>query len=571
MSFKSLDAIRRRSTPIEVDLIESYAQRRINRRDFIKRGVVIGLGIPTMSAVIAACGGDDTDSSSTTAADPASGGEPVQGGNLIVANIVGDSASGLDPVNMLDFGTYNVLAQSFEPLVGVADDGGIGPTALATSWTPNDDGSVWTFDLREGVTWQNGGDFTSADVAATMDRLVAQGNAGLAGVIAEGAVDASDPLKAVFTLEQPNGNFPFLVSMFNAQALITPADYSDGTTLNERPDGTGAWTLESFDPSTFVAKFVRNPDWWGGQTPLDAIELRGFEELGTAMTAMASRDIDAIQQLQVIGGEGLLDDPDFVLLTPPSASHSQIWFNTQQGNEFVDRLVRQALAYTIDREQMINSLFNGRAELGNDHPILASLPFYDPEAVPQRSRDIEMAKSLLAEAGVDSVTSAIDLADIQEHPDMATIMQQNAAEAGFDLSVRSQSNSTFYGAAWCPGPSDSDDTLPCDNSTPLGIVAWGHRPVPDIYLGSALTTGAVWNASNYANSAYDDVFSQYQRSVTVDEQKSAIGDIMRILHEETPACYPFFSNYLSGHDKGVVGMQATALGQSILSGAAKTE
>lgn len=100
--------------------------------------------------------------------------------------------------------------------------------------------------------------------AATMDRLAAQGNAGLAGVIGEGAVDASDPTKAVFTLIEANGNFPVLVSLFNAQSVITPEDYSDGTTLDARPDGTGAWVLDSFDPTTFVATFNRNPDWWGG-------------------------------------------------------------------------------------------------------------------------------------------------------------------------------------------------------------------------------------------------------------------------------------------------------------------
>ncbi len=570
MNWKLLDLLRRDAGPVEVDLVESYAQRKIGRRDFVRRGTIVGLSAPFMGAVIAACGSesDGEAGSDTTAGSESSGGTPTVGGSIVVAIQQGDANTGLDPVNMLDLGTYNILSQSFEYLVGVGSDGNIGDTGLATGWSPNEDGSVWTFELRQGVKWQNGGDFTSADVAATMDRLAAQGNAGLAGVIAEGAVDASDPAKAVFTLEEANGNFPVLVSAFNAQALITPADYSDGTTLDGRPDGTGAWIFDSFDPTSFVATFKRNENWWGGSTPLDSIELRGFADLGTAVTAMSSREIDAVQQFTVIGGEGLLDDENFTVLTPPAATHRQLWFNTQQG-QYTDKLVRQAMAYTMDRERMVSTLFAGRAEIANDHPILSSLPFFDADATPQRTKDIEKAKALLAEAGVESLSGTIECGDIQEIPQLAAIVQAGAAEAGLNLEVSQQSNSTFYGAAWCPGASESDPNLPCDNSAEFGIVDYGHRPIPDIFLGSALASGGVWNSSNYASAEFDQLLSDYRTAVDVDGQEAAIGGIQKVLHEDTPACYPYFYNYLSGHDNSVSGMQSTALGHTILSGASK--
>ena len=570
MDFKRLDVFRRNVGPVQLDLIESYAQGRIRRRDFLKRGMIVGLSMPVMGSIIAACGGDDEgDGGTAEGTDSDGGGGGATGGNLVVAIQQGDANSGLDPVAMLDLGTYAAISQSFEYLVGVGDDGNISDNALATSWEPNDDGSVWTFTLREGVKWQSGGDFTSADVAATMDRLAAAGNAGLGGVIDEGSVDASDPTKAVITLIEPNGNFPVLVSTFNAQAVITPADYGSGTTLDERPDGTGAWKFVSFDPTTFVVKYERNADWWGGSTPLDTIELRGFSDIGTAVTAMTSRDIDAIQQFTVIGGEGLLADDSFTVLSPPSSAHRQIVFNTQQG-QYTDKLIRRALAYCLDREQAIATLFNGRAELGNDHPILSSLPFYDADAVEQRTRDIEMAKSLLSEAGVEGVASNIETGDLQEIPDLAGLLQQNAAEAGFDLKVSTQSNSTFYGAAWCPGPNESDASLPCDGAAELNIVDWGHRPTPDVFLSSALATGGVWNSSNYSSADFDSLLSDYRTSIDVDGQKKAIGEIQKLLHEDTPAIYPYFFNYLSGHDNSVSGMQATALGHVILSGASKS-
>ena len=147
-------------------------------------------------------------------------------------------AGPLDPVAMQDLGTYGIIAQCFEYLTTLGDND-IAP-GLAEKWTPNADGSEWTFELRKGVKWQDGTDFTSADVAATMDRMVDAGNSGLKGIIEKGAVDSSDPNVAVFTLVGPNGNFPYLVSVYNPQSCITPKDYASGTTLDAKPNGTGA-------------------------------------------------------------------------------------------------------------------------------------------------------------------------------------------------------------------------------------------------------------------------------------------------------------------------------------------
>lgn len=574
MDWKRFDRARSESGPVQVDLVEAYAHGRINRRDFVKRGTIIGLSVPFMGSIIAACGGDDDEpatepSGSTATTATTAPGEPAAGGSLVVAIQQGDANSGLDPVNMQDLGTYNVCAQSLEALVGVGPDGNIGNTGLAESWEPNETGDVWTFQLREGAKWSDGSPVTSADVAATMDRLVAKNNAGLGGVIAAGAVDASDPQVAVFNLIEPNGNFPVLVSIFNAQALITPVDYSDGTTLSERPEGSGPWMLDSFDASTFVTRFVRNPNYWGPQPAIESTELRGFADISTAITAMQSRDIDVIQQFTVLAGGSLLDDPNFTVLTPPASTHREVWFNTQQ-SQFSDQRLREAIAWAVDRPFMVETLFQGRGEVGNDHPILSTLPFYDPDAVPQRERDLERARQLLSDAGVDGVETGLATGDILEIPQLGAIIQQNLAEVGINVSVNTQSNSTFYGDAWCPGPNESDPTLPCDNSADFGIVDYGHRPTPDVFLSSALATGGVWNSSNWVNSEFDSQLSAYRQSIDVDGQRAAVGEMQRILWEEVPIVMPYFYNYLSGHSNDVSGVQSTALGHTLLGGASKT-
>ena len=581
MDFKRLDQTRSSVGPIELDLIESYAQGKVSRRDFVRRGTMIGLSVPVMGGIIAACGGSDSDSAPAAPAAPAGTEAPAAapapvateapaaaGGDIVAGIQTGDANSGLDPVNMLDLGTYAVLSQSFEYLVGLGPDGNIAATALATEWSPNADASQWTFKLRSGVTWQDGGTpLTAADVVATIERMVAVG-AGLAGVVSAGGAEAPDDSTVVINLDSPNGNLPVLVSLFNPQSLITPVDYSNGTTLSDRPTGTGAWMLADFDPSAFRAKFVPNPNWWGGAVKLDSVTLQGFESGGTKVAAFAAGEIDIIQDFSISDGANLLQDDAVKVLRPPSSNHRQIWFNTQlpEGGPFTDPRVRQAVCYAINREQLVNTVYEGQAQIGNDHPIFPTLPFFD-DAQEQRPYDPEMAKQLLSDAGyADGIEMPIQVGDLGEIPAIAAIVEQNLAAVGIKTPVSVTPNSDFYGEYWCTGaswgsqPGTAGPGIPCGASAQIGIVDYGHRPTPDIFFGRALATDGDWNSSNYASSTFDGLFGDYQAATDVAGQKTAVGKIQRLLHEDAPACYPFFFNYLSATSGAINGFETTALG-----------
>lgn len=576
MDWKRLDSARRDAGAMEVDLIEAYAHGKVNRRDFVKRGTIIGLSVPFMGSIIAACGGSDDDAAPTTEGSSddaaptteAAAADAPAGGEITAGIQTGDANSGLDPVNMLDLGTYAVLSQSFEYLVGLGDDGNIAATALATEWTPNDDATQWTFKLREGVTWQEGGAaLTSADVAATIDRMVEVG-AGLAGIVSAGSTETPDDLTVVMNLDAPNGNLPVLVSLFNPQSLVTPTDYTNGTTLNDRPTGTGAWMLDDFDPSAFRARFVPNPNWWGGAVKLDAVTLQGFETGGTKVAAFSAGELDIIQDFSISDGATLLEDDGVTVLTPPSANHRQLWFNTQlpEGGPFTDPRVRQAVCHAVNREQLVNTVYEGQAIIGNDHPVFPTLPFFD-DSQEQRGYDPELARQLLSDAGYpDGFESTLQVGDLGEIPAVAAIIEQNLAEVGITTPVGVTPNSDFYGEYWCTGasygtqPETSGPGRPCGASADIGIVDYGHRPTPDIFFGRALATDGDWNSSNYNSTEFDSLFADYQAGTDVESQKTAVGAIQRLLHEDAPACYPFFFNYLSATSSAISGFQTTALG-----------
>ena len=181
---------------------------------------------------------------------------------------------------------------------------------LADEWEPNADNTRLDVQAPRGVKWQDGGDFTADDVVATMGRLVAAGNAGLEGRHrCRIRPRRSIPMTVEFTLVSANGNFPYLVSVFNAQTVITPAAYAAGTTLDAMPNGTGAWKLETYDAAT-GARFVRNDGWWGGATPLDAVEYTFFDETGPMVAAYQGGQIDAIVQFDVFSGHGAVQRPE---------------------------------------------------------------------------------------------------------------------------------------------------------------------------------------------------------------------------------------------------------------------
>ena len=568
MDNSQYDKVRRSTTPLQLDVVESFARGRLSRREFIQRATVLGLSMGAIGAVIAACGGSIASGSAAAPSKAASAAastaaSAAAGGTIRVA---GQRPGGpLDPVAMVDLASYGITAQSFEFLCTLNQAATDIAPGLALKWTPNADNSVWTFNLRQGVTWHDGKPFTSADVVATMERLVTAGNSGLKGVIAKGSAVATDANTVTFTLVSANGNFPYLVSVFNAQSLITPVAYVAGTTLDKVPAGTGAWKLLTYDIAS-GATFTRNDKWWGGQTKLDGSTFTFFDKTAEMVTAYQGGQIDALIQFDVLSGASLFTDPNFTVVNTPTTNHRQIWMHTDTG-QFKDKRVRQALALTFDRPALIKQLFKGQAIPANDHVIAPFYPYFS-DTVTQRAQNIDMAKQLLSDAGVTDLKATIQYGNLNEIPDLAVLLKSQAAPAGITLTPAGQDNGQFYDAQWCNTTKPTDP--PCGGNAELGIVDYGHRASPDVFLNSAFKTKGVWNASHYSSAPFDAAFKAFQSAVGVDAQKAACATIEKIMNDDVPVGLPYFYNYLSGNSKKFTGVYTCALGQMFLSSASTT-
>src|SRR5262249_29307774 len=210
--------VRRRSGAIENHVIDELLAERLDRRGLLRHGATLGLALPLLNALAGAAG------LGMIAPRTARAGTP--GGTIRVATVVPSGA--VDPLTVDDRAL--VLLQQTGEFLAVSGTDLVLRPALAESWRPNEDGSVWTFKLRRGVKFHNGRAMTADDVVATFDRLADPKNASNAlsafrGTLSKGGTKKVDDATVAFHLDAPNGNFPYLASSDNYNAIILPADY----------------------------------------------------------------------------------------------------------------------------------------------------------------------------------------------------------------------------------------------------------------------------------------------------------------------------------------------------------
>ncbi len=325
-----LDRLRLGRSEIENHYIDELVSGQLDRRTFLRRGSMIGMSVPLMGAVLAACGSSSSSSASSSASSSSSAVTPKKGGTLRIA--VSTPAAAVNPLTVSDAGGLCMLGQTGEFLIFDSNLKLALQPMLATKWSPNSDGSVWTFTLRSGVTFNNGAAMTADDVVYTFQQLSDPKNASNAlstftGVLTPAGVKAVERRRPSSSrCKAPNGNFPYLVSSDNYNAIIVPkgTDYSkwQSTFL-----GTGAFKLSSYTQSV-GANFVANPSYWGGKPYLDGTQFKFFSSQQPQILALEGNEVDVIAQFVPAGATSLLNNSSYKIIKlkscqPPRAVDAQ--------------------------------------------------------------------------------------------------------------------------------------------------------------------------------------------------------------------------------------------------------
>ena len=300
----------------------------------------------------------------------------------------------LDPTSAAAQAIDSVLYSNvFEGLTRFMANGAIVP-GLAKSWDISDDGLVYTFRLRDGVTFHDGTTMDAGDVKFTLDRARAEDSANAQKALYSGITDVTviDPLIVQVTLAEPNGSLLFNLAWGDA-VIVAPESIAN---IKTNPIGTGAFTFRNWVQGDRI-ELARNYSYWGPAPALESATFKFISDPTAAFAAVMAEDVDVFSLFPAPENLPQFDsDPRFQVLIGSTEGETILSTNNKVP-PFDDIRVRKALAHAIDRQAIIDG-----AMFGYGTPIGTHFAPHNPAYVDltgNSAHDPQAARALLAEAG----------------------------------------------------------------------------------------------------------------------------------------------------------------------------
>jgi peptide/nickel transport system substrate-binding protein len=377
---------------------------------------------------------------------------PTDGGEETILTMTRDGGifPVFHPVRATD-NNYSLLYLIFDTLVEIESDEQTVVPALAESWTASDDGTEFTFELADGVTWQDGTPFTADDVVftatwAAQNPTAFQGFAPNWGEI-QGAADiagTTDPLPGIvavdedtiqITLESPNVEFVRLLA--DSPNVILPKHLLDGAAgdsieqiafSTEAPVGTGPYRFVRYEPDQFV-ELEANPDYFKGAPSIDRIVWKVIptEQI---LAQLENGELDFALTVGARNQEQLSANPDLEFPSTLDVGMYGLFVRTE-APQLADPRVRQAIYHAVDRRAIIESVLGGYAE------VLWNPPGLNYDDLNQYEFDPDRARELLAEAGYDA-SEPIKLVywkDASQAGSYLPVIQQQLQDVGMNVEL----------------------------------------------------------------------------------------------------------------------------------------
>lgn len=459
---------------------------------------------------------------------PASAQEaPMRGGSLVYAQLsanrrASDAKSAKHPYFIVDANTrlqWNCLTWVNEKLEWELE--------LASKIEPTDDKmNVWDVTLREGVLFHDGREVTAADVVASFAYHREQ--APFARQIVKS--EALDKYRTRFFLDAGNSEFPYVLAEYNS--VIMPAAAPD--VIGFDGIGTGPFRIVSTDPNRSLIMERFDGYWRKGFPYLDRVECHNREgQQEAALNGLRAGQFDVAFSIDPRAVRQLGEDPAYDIATAKGGYHFVIQLPKHPGSPFLDKRVRQAFAYAIDREAIVRVAYGGRfGWVGNDSHLVVT----DPNFVKRpMGRDVAKAKALLAEAGYPNGITLPTLyfsPQLPEVPVYFQVLQQSVKDAGFTVAIEERPNDGYIQFR------TGDNDLSKGNFHKFAMTAVGSRN-PGISLfrmRNAFVESGHW--SGPAHDQYMALYGQAMVTREAEKRKAIYAQMQAILFEEVPAILP---------------------------------
>lgn len=395
-----------------------------------------------MALSLTACGGGSDNSNnsnnSTTAAAAAEsngGGAAAEStGNIGKTDIVfamsGDIVA-LDPAGQQDTTSSVLLKHTYSTLLDTDNDGNLVPD-LAEKWEMSEDGTSFTYYLREDACFSDGTPVTAQDVKFTYDRAKEMPKTkSNTSKIKEVVVDNDH--QVTINLTEQYAPFKTIVTSSNlsivSEAAVTAAGDAYGDVDNIL--GSGEFVCTEWVPNDHYT-LVRNENYWGEMPIATSITCRVIPEGSARTIALETGEVDIVWGVDAIDCENVAANSDLLLLSQPSSSIEYIGMNTTK-EIFSDVRVRQAINYALDQQVFVDTVIEGRGQAANSY-INSAIPGYDPD-IEGYPYDPEMAKQLLAEAGYPDGFDCKIYVNGDTRTRSAQIAQAQLAEVGINVEI----------------------------------------------------------------------------------------------------------------------------------------
>jgi len=530
-------------------LVEQVNKGHMTRRQLLVRASVFGFSATVAGQLLAACGGTTTSESPAASASGAPA--PVMGGTL--TGVIPPSITKMDPVTIYDQGGIVLVQQVVEYLIALDNKNGLVPS-LAESWSANDTADVWTFKLRQGVTFNDASPFEAADVVASMDRVLDPKSgsgalSALGGILAPGGTVATDAATVTFNLDKPFADFPYLVCQSSYNTGILPRNY--GGDFIASPVGTGPFMVKEYVDKQ-KCTMVKNPTYWGkdaagNQLPyLDGVNWTMIQDESAANLQLQSGTIDFQPQTVFQGSQALFADPNLRVDVYPGTGIREVAFNiSKEPWKSGGKEIRQAVAWCLDREALNTALFDGRSTIGNDS-FWESAVFPTSPTPSARAQDYDKAKQLLADAGkADGLDIELTYSKYLENPQYAQLIQAQCKPAGINVKLNFIPYDAYYAG--------EDNVTPWLNAA-MPIVEWGSRPTPGVYAQAMLLPTSTWNSAHWDNKDFATTFDQYMATADEATRTDLATKLSQIQQDDTPVLLAYFISQLRTQKKTIFGI-----------------
>ena len=352
------------------------------------------------------------------------------------------------------------------------------------------------------------------------------------------SVEAVDDLTVKFTLSSPFADFPTSTAHANARIISEEALSGDLTKLDTVVNGTGPFKMESYD-SARITRLVRNDNYFSeGKPYLDAVEMHLFPDLAAETTNFLSGDIDVMLLVQQADYARISSTSGINALRVPSGRYVNVVMRFDQP-PFDNLKVREALAYAMDRQLLVDLVLEGLGRPGHDNILSPEFKFRID--TPEKNYDPAKAKALLAEAGYPDGIS-LDLVASNRpaiRAQVAIAIKQMALPAGFDITVKTMPHDTYIANVWKKGN--------------FYMAYWGMQPTEDATFNLLLTSNASYEDTGWMNAKFDELVNA-GRSTTIEaERAAAYSQAQELMLKELPYIIPFYEDVLTASKDHVKG------------------